>query len=249
MAKSLSTQEGKKPRSTTSNAKGGRGRRSVPPSTPPNSTSTVSPPSERRATRNVAPPPPPSQQQQQQQTPAKPRTLTAAERKATPKLSTPSPATNAQSSKKTSQQPPILSLASSEGTPNLSQETTTSHSNARLSKNSQQQLPLHANPPLLKSQKRGPKRQHSESVSPTDTSRASKRVRLQHQPFQSPPPPTIIPAILRQQVVKTPEDKIVVFHKGEFLAVRNENGMCFLSLCCFFNINIILKPRKVNVLG
>lgn len=232
MAKSLSTQEGKKPRSTPSNAKGGRGRRNAPPSTSPNSTSTISPPSERRATRNVAQP---TSVPQPQPSPVKPasRTLTAAERKATPKISTPSPATNVQSNKKTSQQqqqqqqPPILSLASSEGAPVLSQEAT---SHVRLTKHSQQQSPLHSTPPLLKSQKRGTKRQLAEALSAADSSRASKRVRLQHQPFQSPPPPTVIPAILRQQVIKTPEDKIVVFQKGEFLAVRNENGTSIFLL-------------------
>lgn len=223
MAKSLSTQENKKSRSTaSSNAKGGRGRRNILPSTPQNSTPTTSPPSERRATRNVAHT---STTPQTQQSPAKPpsRTLTAAERKATPKIS-PTPATNAQSNKKNSQQqPPILSLASSEGAPLLSQEITSP--NTRVSKHSYQFSP-HSTPPLLKSQKRGAKRHDVEGGNSEDdlSSRASKRVRLQHQPFQSPPPPTIIPAILRQQVIKTPEDKIVVFQKGEFLAVRNENG-------------------------
>lgn len=229
MVKSVSTPEAKKSRPTTSNAKGGRGRRNATPPTPVNSTSTTSPPSERRATRNVAQPSPAPQPQA---SPAKPtRTLTAAERKATPKISTPSPATNVQSNKKTSQQqPPTLSLASSEGAPALSQETPSSH--VRLSKHSQQS-PLHSSPPLLKSQKRGSKRQHHEVLSAED--RGNKRVRLQHQPFQSPPPPTIIPAILRQQVIKTPEDKIVVFNKGEFLAVRNENGMYFsVSLSLMF---------------
>lgn len=95
--------------------------------------------------------------------------------------------------------------------------------NSRVSKHSQQQSSLHSSPPHLKSQKRGTKRQHRDALSAQDRG-GSKRVRLQHQPFQSPPPPTVIPAILRQQVIKTPEDKIVVFQRGEFLAVRNETG-------------------------
>ena len=228
MAKSLSSQECKKSRSSASNAKGGRGRRSAP-STPQNSTSTTSPPSERRATRNINQPPP---AQQLQPSPTKPtRTPTAAERKATPKIPTQTPVTNVQSSKKGSQQqPPVLSLASSEGAPNLSQETASP--NSRLSKHLQQQSPLHSSPPHLKSQKRGTKRQHREVLSAQELASrgSSKRVRLQHQPFQSPPPPTVIPAILRQQVIKTPEDKIVVFQRGEFLAVRNENGKCIFSI-------------------
>lgn len=244
MAKSLSTQENKKSRSATANAKGGRGRRNAAPSTPQNSTSSTSPPSERRATRNVAQTPPTPQPLP---SPAKPasRTLTAAERKATPKIITPSPATNAQSNKKTSQQqPPVLSLASSEGAPVLSQETASP--NARLTKHSQQQSPLHSSPPLLKSQKRGTKRQHPEVVLSAQelASRASKRVRLQHQPFQSPPPPTIIPAILRQQVIKTPEDKIVVFQKGEFLAVRNENGSFFV---CRTAQNVYKSSKRFKI--
>lgn len=49
-------------------------------------------------------------------------------------------------------------------------------------------------------------------------------MRLQYQPFQSPGMlPTIV---LRTTAPKAPqqEDKVVVFQKGEFLAVRNETG-------------------------
>ncbi|GFW28573.1 poly polymerase tankyrase [Trichonephila clavipes] len=217
MAKSLSTQEGKKPRQTSTNAKGNRARRN-PPSNPPNSTPSASPPSERRATRNLPPPPSPTKQVT--------RTPTAAERKAI-KNTAPIPAVNTQSSGKKAAHPPTLSPQVAGAAPVLSQEAPVAPpSNSRLAKNAQQSQ-LHSSPPLLKSQKRNLKRQSDVSELDGSSGRASKRVRLQHQPFQSPPPPSIIPAILRQQVIKTPEDKIVVFHKGEFLAVRNENEFMF----------------------
>ncbi|GFR16104.1 poly polymerase tankyrase [Trichonephila clavata] len=234
MAKSLSTQEGKKPRQTSTNAKGNRARRN-PPSNPPNSAPSASPPSERRATRNLPPPPSPTKQVT--------RTPTAAERKAI-KNTAPIPAVNTQSSGKKAAHPPTLSPQVAGAAPVLSQEAPVAPpSNSRLAKNVQQ-LQLHSSPPLLKSQKRNLKRQSDVSELDGSSGRASKRVRLQHQPFQSPPPPSIIPAILRQQVIKTPEDKIVVFHKGEFLAVRNENGSFFV---CRTAQNVYKSSKRFKI--
>ncbi|CAL1296048.1 unnamed protein product [Larinioides sclopetarius] len=233
MAKSL-TQEAKKSRQSTSNAKGNRARRN-PPSNPPNSTPATSPPSERRATRNLPPPSPAKQVT---------RTPTAAERKAI-KNTTPIPAVNTQSSgKKATTNPPTLSPQVAGTAPVLSQEvTSTPPSNARHAKSAQHSQ-SHSSPPLLKSQKRNLKRQSDASDLDGASGRASKRVRLQHQPFQSPPPPSIIPAILRQQVVKMPEDKIVVFHKGEFLAVRNENGSFFV---CRTAQNVYKSSKRFKI--
>ncbi|XP_035215335.1 uncharacterized protein LOC118188920 [Stegodyphus dumicola] len=237
MAKSLPTQEVKKPRQASSNSKGSRARRSTP-SLPPNSTSSVSPPSERRATRNL--PPSPAKQAT--------RTLTAAERKSI-KNTAPIPATNTQSSKKASQ-PPVLSRevsgAVSGGVPVLSQEIPAATTSNSKPVKHVQQSPVHSSPPLLKSQKRQLKRHSETSAAELDaaSSRASKRVRLQHQPFQSPPPPSIIPAILRQQIPKTPEDKIVVFQKGEFLAVRNENGSFFV---CRTAQNVYKSSKRFKI--
>ncbi|XP_067142710.1 poly [ADP-ribose] polymerase tankyrase-like isoform X2 [Centruroides vittatus] len=73
--------------------------------------------------------------------------------------------------------------------------------------------------------------------------RSSKRIRLQYQPFQSPPPPTIIPPILRHSP-KTAEDKIIVFNKGEFLAVRNENGTFFV---CRTAQNVYKSSRRFKI--
>ncbi|GIY18397.1 poly polymerase tankyrase [Caerostris darwini] len=236
MAKSLSAQEGKKPRQAASNAKGNRARRNTP-TNPPNSTPSTSPPSERRATRNLPPPSPIKQVT---------RTPTAAERKAIKNI-TPIPAVNTQpSGKKSAAHPPTLSpqVAGTGAAPVLSQETTiTSPTNLRLVKNAQQSQ-LHSSPPTLKSQKRNLKRQSEAADLDGASGRASKRVRLQHQPFQSPPPPTIIPAILRQQVIKTPEDKIVVFNKGEFLAVRNENGSFFV---CRTAQNVYKSSKRFKI--
>ncbi|GFT42008.1 poly polymerase tankyrase [Nephila pilipes] len=232
MAKSLSTQEGKKPRQASTNAKGNRARRN-PPSNPPNSTPSTSPPSERRATRNLPPPASPTKQVT--------RTPTAAERKAI-KNTAPIPAVNTQSSGKKAAHPPTLSPQVAGAAPVLSQEVSVApSSNSRLAKNASQ---LHSSPPLLKSQKRNLKRQSDASDLDGASGRASKRVRLQHQPFQSPPPPSIIPAILRQQVIKTPEDKIVVFQKGEFLAVRNENGSFFV---CRTAQNVYKSSKRFKI--
>ncbi|GIY73435.1 poly polymerase tankyrase [Caerostris extrusa] len=128
--------------------------------------------------------------------------------------------------------------------PVLSQETTiTSPTNLRLVKNAQQSQ-LHSSPPTLKSQKRNLKRQ-SEAAD-LDGARAERvnECAFSTQPFQSPPPPTIIPAILRQQVIKTPEDKIVVFNKGEFLAVRNENGSFFV---CRTAQNVYKSSKRFKI--
>lgn len=234
MAKSLSTQEGKKPRQASTNVKGNRARRN-PPSNPPNSAPSASPPSERRATRNLPPPASPTKQVT--------RTPTAAERKAI-KNTAPIPAVNTQSSSKKAAHPPTLSPQVAGAAPVLSQEVSIAPpSNSRHAKNVQQSQ-LHSSPPLLKSQKRNLKRQSDISELDGSSGRASKRVRLQHQPFQSPPPPSIIPAILRQQVIKTPEDKIVVFHKGEFLAVRNENGSFFV---CRTAQNVYKSSKRFKI--
>nr|XP_042896391.1 poly [ADP-ribose] polymerase tankyrase isoform X4 [Parasteatoda tepidariorum] len=246
MAKTISTQDAKKPKQASTNAKGSRSRRSIPP-TPPNSTPTVSPPSERRTTRNL-----PSPAQPAPQPSVKPvsRTLTAAERKSV-KNSIPIPATNTQSNKKVTQ-PPTLSPQVSGTVPPTSgvvpslQDTPAPVTpiSSRSAKHTPQSQ-SHTSPPLLKSQKRQSKRQSDIPIVELDSaSSRSKRVRLQHQPFQSPPPPTIIPAILRQPIIKTPEDKIVVFQKGEFLAVRNENGSFFV---CRTAQNVYKSSKRFKI--
>lgn len=103
-------------------------------------------------------------------------------------------------------------------------------------------LSINTSLPSTSKRKRGFSRQKVETVSPPPLSpssdefgRASKRVRLQHQPFQSPSPASVIPAILRHtstpQLNKNTDEKILVFQRGDFLAVRNENGTFNL----FFN--------------
>ncbi|XP_054722688.1 LOW QUALITY PROTEIN: uncharacterized protein LOC129232581 [Uloborus diversus] len=244
MAKSLSTQESKKSRQPAGATKAGRARRSGPP-LPTNSTDKTSPPTERRTTRNVPPPLPTTA------TPPKTRTPTAAERKAikTPP-STPTPATtNTAPSKKNSLQPPVLSAPQNQDGPQastapvlLQEAPTAATTNSRSGKQPRAaHLSAAAAPPPPRSPKRQLKR-HSDQGDAD--SRASKRVRLQHQPFQSPPPPTIIPAILRQPIVKLPEDKIVVFNKGEFLAVRNEIGSFFV---CRTAQNVYKSSKRFKI--
>ncbi|XP_076308551.1 LOW QUALITY PROTEIN: poly [ADP-ribose] polymerase tankyrase-like [Tachypleus tridentatus] len=69
------------------------------------------------------------------------------------------------------------------------------------------------------------------------SSLASKRIRLQHQPFQSPP------LISQHDTTKSSDDN-VLFRKGEFLAVRNENGGFFI--CRAFQ-NVCKNTKKFKI--
>ncbi|KAG8179654.1 hypothetical protein JTE90_017793 [Oedothorax gibbosus] len=235
MAKSLTSQDGgKKPRqaaptapTAAANNTKNRSRRNAN-STPANS-NTTSPPTERtRTTRN----PPPTQSPAK--LPEKTRIPTAAERKAITNSKSPV-ATAMNSSKK----PPTLALPISGASPSTGPAPTLAQESPmpRAAKSS----PHIKMSPQIKSHKRA--KRNSDAMD-LDSGRASKRVRLQHQPFQSPPPPTIIPAILRQQVIKAPEDKIVVFNKGEFLAVRNETGSFFV---CRTAQNVYKSSKRFKI--
>ncbi|XP_050036794.1 poly [ADP-ribose] polymerase tankyrase-like isoform X1 [Dermacentor andersoni] len=74
--------------------------------------------------------------------------------------------------------------------------------------------------------------------------RASKRMRLQYQPFQSP---GVLPTlVLRTSSPKAPqqEDKVVVFQKGEFLAVRNETGSFYV---CRTAQNVYKSSKRFKI--
>uniref|UniRef100_T1IYM8 Poly [ADP-ribose] polymerase n=1 Tax=Strigamia maritima TaxID=126957 RepID=T1IYM8_STRMM len=70
--------------------------------------------------------------------------------------------------------------------------------------------------------------------------RSSKRQRLQYQPFQSPG----LGNISIGKGSKAPEDKVVIFYKGEFLALRNENGSFFV---CQAAQNVYKSSRKFKI--
>ena len=74
-----------------------------------------------------------------------------------------------------------------------------------------------------------------------------KRVRLQHQPFQSPAVKNVVPSFFRQAPASKngdSEEKIVVFNKGDFLAVRNElNGF----YVCRTAQNVYKDSRKFKI--
>ncbi|XP_064484514.1 poly [ADP-ribose] polymerase tankyrase-like isoform X2 [Ornithodoros turicata] len=86
----------------------------------------------------------------------------------------------------------------------------------------------------------------SSSSSPqsnADSGRASKRLRLQYQPFQSPP--SMHPPIMRSGRSAPPQDdKLVLFQKGEFLAVRNENGSFYV---CRTAQNVYKSSRRFKI--
>lgn len=78
--------------------------------------------------------------------------------------------------------------------------------------------------------------------------RVGKRVRLQHQPFQSPSV-KMVHAMLKPPTIhlKKPDpndDKIVVFNRGDFLAVRNESGSFYV---CRTAQNVYKTSRKFKI--
>ncbi|RWS26208.1 Poly(ADP-ribose) polymerase pme-5-like protein [Leptotrombidium deliense] len=78
-----------------------------------------------------------------------------------------------------------------------------------------------------------------------DEPRVSKRVRLQYQPFQSPESMVITPTYYRSTPPsKTPDDKIVVFNRGDFLAVRNESGSFYV---CRTAQNVYKTSKKFKI--
>lgn len=80
--------------------------------------------------------------------------------------------------------------------------------------------------------------------------RTSKRVRSQYQPFQSPEALAVLaPALYKPptkpcSISKSNDDKIVVFSKGDFLAVRNEEGTFFV---CRTAQNVYKSSRKFKI--
>ncbi|KAM7282677.1 poly [ADP-ribose] polymerase tankyrase [Ixodes scapularis] len=79
----------------------------------------------------------------------------------------------------------------------------------------------------------------------SDSGRASKRMRLQYQPFQSPGTLPVLALRSRpSSATSTPEDKVVVFHKGEFLAVRNETGSFYV---CRTAQNVYKSSKRFKI--
>ncbi|RWS14015.1 Poly(ADP-ribose) polymerase pme-5-like protein [Dinothrombium tinctorium] len=78
-----------------------------------------------------------------------------------------------------------------------------------------------------------------------DEPRVSKRVRLQYQPFQSPESLAITPTFYRSTPPsRNAEDKIIVFNKGDFLAVRNESGSFYI---CRTAQNVYKSSKKFKI--
>lgn len=90
-------------------------------------------------------------------------------------------------------------------------------------------------------------KRHSESDSSVEP-RVGKRVRLQHQPFQSLDAkmvhPMLKPLTVHQKKSDVNDDRIVVFHKGDFLAVRNESGSFYV---CRTAQNVYKTSRKFKI--
>lgn len=73
--------------------------------------------------------------------------------------------------------------------------------------------------------------------------RKSKRVRTQTQPYQSPLPELTYIAKLKT-LVKAPDDKLIVFYKNEFLAVRNAEGSFYI---CQAMQNIYRSSPRIRI--
>lgn len=79
--------------------------------------------------------------------------------------------------------------------------------------------------------------------------RLSKRVRLQYQPFQSPEVMGLMPQFCRVTSSLAnrnvnPDEKIVVFSKGDFLAVRNESATFYV---CRTAQNVYKSRKKFKI--
>ncbi|XP_053203466.1 uncharacterized abhydrolase domain-containing protein DDB_G0269086-like [Panonychus citri] len=80
--------------------------------------------------------------------------------------------------------------------------------------------------------------------------RTSKRVRSQYQPFQSPEALAVLaPALYKPptkpcSISKNIDDKIVIFGKGDFLAVRNDEGTFYV---CRTAQNVYKSSRRFKI--
>nr|CAD7409489.1 unnamed protein product [Timema poppensis] len=73
--------------------------------------------------------------------------------------------------------------------------------------------------------------------------RKSKRVRTRTQPYQSPIPELMFISKIKT-AVKSPDDKLIVFYKNEFLAVRNAEGSFYV---CQAMQNIYKTSPKIRI--
>lgn len=74
--------------------------------------------------------------------------------------------------------------------------------------------------------------------------RKSKRVRLPTQPYQSPLPELSLLAKMNKTTPKTSDDKLIVFYKNEFLAVRNAEGGFYV---CQAMQNIYKSSPRIRI--
>ncbi|XP_034951919.1 uncharacterized protein [Chelonus insularis] len=73
-----------------------------------------------------------------------------------------------------------------------------------------------------------------------------KRNRVQTQPYQSPLPEIalIVKTLNKAPTTKNPDDKLIVFYKNEFLAVRNAEGSFYV---CQAMQNIYKSSRRIRI--
>ncbi|XP_077522271.1 poly [ADP-ribose] polymerase tankyrase-like isoform X2 [Amblyomma americanum] len=100
-------------------------------------------------------------------------------------------------------------------------------------------------PPARRARKRESPRSPGSCSDTGGSGRASKRMRLQYQPFQSPGTlPTLVLRSGGSSKAPQQEDKVVVFHKGEFLAVRNETGSFYV---CRTAQNVYKSSKRFKI--
>ncbi|XP_037077478.1 titin-like [Pollicipes pollicipes] len=111
---------------------------------------------------------------------------------------------------------------------------------------SPEKKPKRAPVPLAEKTPRQPqKRKEALDAQAASSERRPKRARVPTQPFQSPVPEfEAIPKALKPTPHKQPEEKLVIFFKNEFLAVRNEEGSFFV---CQAVQNVYKGSKKIKV--
>lgn len=81
---------------------------------------------------------------------------------------------------------------------------------------------------------------------PSDGASKPKRNRIQTQPYQSPLPEIalLVKNLNKPPPSKAPDDKLIVFYKNEFLAVRNAEGSFYV---CQAMQNIYKSSRRIRI--
>lgn len=100
-------------------------------------------------------------------------------------------------------------------------------------------------PVTSRATKRKPREPKEQKSAPSEGGPRSKRNRTQTTPYQSPLPEfSVMVKTLSKPTPKTPDDKLIVFYKNEFLAVRNAEGSFYV---CQAMQNIYKSSKRIRI--